>query len=48
MQISDAPVWLISWLQTLKDMGTNSQMLSNYTTPLDESYEEKVVLALLH
>ena len=40
MQISDAPVWHYDILaQTLKDMGADSQMLSNYTTPLDESYE---------
>ena len=40
MQISDAPVWHYDILaQTLKDMGADSQMLSNYTTPLDKSYE---------
>ena len=40
MQISDAPVWHYDILaQTLKDMGADSQMLSRYTTPLDESYE---------
>lgn len=40
MQISDAPVWHYDILaQTLKDMGVDQQTLSNYTTPLDESYE---------
>ncbi len=40
MQVSDAPVWHYDILaQTLKDMGADQQMLSNYTTPLDESYE---------
>ena len=40
MQVSDAPVWHYDILaQTLKDMGADSQMLSRYTTPLDESYE---------
>ncbi|MBF0918624.1 MAG: sulfatase-like hydrolase/transferase [Atopobium sp.] len=40
MQVSDAPVWHYDiFAQTLKDMGADQQMLSNYTTPLDESYE---------
>lgn len=40
MQVSDAPVWHYDILaQTLKDMGVDQQTLSNYTTPLDESYE---------
>ena len=40
MQVSDAPVWHYDILaQTLKDMGADQQTLSNYTTPLDESYE---------
>ena len=40
MQVSDAPVWHYDiFAQTLKDMGAYQQMLSNYTTPLDESYE---------
>ena len=43
MQISDAPVWHYDILaQTLKDMGADPQMLSRYTTPLDESYEGEV------
>ena len=45
MQVSDAPVWHYDILaQTLKDMGADSQMLSRYTTPLDESYEGEVRL----
>ena len=45
MQISDAPVWHYDILaQTLKDMGVDQQTLSNYTTPLDESYEGEVRL----
>ena len=40
MQVSDVPVWHYDiFAQTLKDMGADQQMLSNYTTPLDESYE---------
>ncbi len=40
MQVSNAPVWHYDILaQTLKDMGVDQQTLSNYTTPLDESYE---------
>ena len=40
MQVSDAPVWHYDiFAQTLKDMGADQQMLSNYTTPLDESCE---------
>ncbi len=43
MQISDAPVWHYDILaQTLEDMGADQQTLSNYTTPLDESYEGEV------
>ena len=42
MQVSDAPVWHYDiFAQTLKDMGADQQMLSNYTTPLDESYEDE-------
>ena len=40
MKVSSAPVWHYDILsQVLKDMGADKQMLSNYTTPLDEVKE---------
>ncbi len=48
MQVSDAPVWHSRhFAQTLRDMGADQQMLSNYTTPLDESYEARIVLVTI-